>query len=258
MNVDHQPRSKEVISCDIRARLPFGENVFDGVYSSHVIEHLEKDAALSVLREIYRVLKAGCICRIVVPDYQDCAAEYLRVLERAMKGEKSADRDYSWIVIEMTDQLTRSTYGGEMARYIASAPPNIGYVESRVGAIKASSASFESANSLFKRFVNAGLPRVIEKSRITIAQVVVRLICGKQYEEIVRESVFRASGELHRSIWDQYSLQQWLAAAGFSDVRRCSAFESEIEGFDQSGLDFLKNSKTVFRPHSLYMEARKK
>ena len=145
-----------------------------------------------------------------------------------------------------------------MARYIASTPQNIGYIESRIGTIKASSASSESADSLFERIVNAGLARVIEKSRIAIAQVVVRLICGKRYEGIFRESVFRAAGELHRSVWDQYSLQQWLATAGFSDVTRCSAFESEIEGFDQSGLDFLKNSKTVFRPHSLYMEARKK
>ncbi len=49
-------------------KLPFEDNRFEGVYTSHCIEHLTDDNAKHVIREVYRVLKKDGIFRIIVPD----------------------------------------------------------------------------------------------------------------------------------------------------------------------------------------------
>jgi predicted SAM-dependent methyltransferase len=257
VNVDHFPISKKVIRCDILAGLPFEEGSFDGCYSSHVIEHMDTEDALLLLKEIFRILKSGGICRIVVPDYQDCVAEYLRVLERAMKHEYGADLDYKWIVIEMIDQFARTTCGGQMRRYIASAPKNLTYVESRIGTLRVQSFNCKSARGLVNRIISAGWIRIFEKLRIGMARVIISILCGRKYRMLFTEAVFRANGEIHKSAWDGYSLKTLFEQAGFSEVRRCTASESRIEGFEKSGLDFSLDDKKVFRLHSLYMEAKK-
>lgn len=47
-------------------RLPFDENIFDGVVSYQVIEHIEDDEQF--LNEIYRVLKKGGSCYLTTPN----------------------------------------------------------------------------------------------------------------------------------------------------------------------------------------------
>lgn len=48
--------------------IPFEDQSVDFIYSSHFLEHLDKDEALSLLRESHRVLKTGGVIRVSVPD----------------------------------------------------------------------------------------------------------------------------------------------------------------------------------------------
>lgn len=57
-----------MVKHDIRKRFPFAKNTVDYAYSSHVIEHFTQEEALIICRNVYRVLKPGGICRVVVPD----------------------------------------------------------------------------------------------------------------------------------------------------------------------------------------------
>ncbi len=59
---------KRTVKHDIRKKLPFAENSVDYAYSSHVIEHFTQDEALIICQNVHRVLKAGGIFRLVVPD----------------------------------------------------------------------------------------------------------------------------------------------------------------------------------------------
>jgi len=58
------------LELDIRYPLPCSNNIVDGVYSGHTLEHLTLSDAYSLLTEIYRVLKPGCWLRINVPDLE--------------------------------------------------------------------------------------------------------------------------------------------------------------------------------------------
>lgn len=48
--------------------LPFKDSCFDGVYSSHTLEHLVKSNAEFVISEAHRILKPGGVLRINLPD----------------------------------------------------------------------------------------------------------------------------------------------------------------------------------------------
>lgn len=61
---------------DLRYPLSCKDNVVDGVYSGHTLEHLYPNQAIKLLSEIYRVLKPGCWLRINVPGLRDCVEFY--------------------------------------------------------------------------------------------------------------------------------------------------------------------------------------
>jgi SAM-dependent methyltransferase len=73
--VGHWPSG---IRClDVRRGLPFPDNSASVVYSSHMIEHLFRDEAGALLRDAWRVLAPGGICRIVVPDIRSMVQWYV-------------------------------------------------------------------------------------------------------------------------------------------------------------------------------------
>lgn len=56
--------------------LDFGDETFDLVYSSHVLEHFHRKDTLNVLKEWVRVLKKGEILRISVPSFENIIKIY--------------------------------------------------------------------------------------------------------------------------------------------------------------------------------------
>jgi SAM-dependent methyltransferase len=72
---------------DIITGLPLQDNSLDGIYCSHVLEHLSLDDCRAALSNTYRILKPGGIFRCVVPDLEYSARKYLAALEG---GDKEA------------------------------------------------------------------------------------------------------------------------------------------------------------------------
>jgi predicted SAM-dependent methyltransferase len=64
------PRHRRMpeVETDLRYPLHCTDNVVDGVYTSHTLEHLWPNHAWQLLGEIFRILKPGCWLRIAVPD----------------------------------------------------------------------------------------------------------------------------------------------------------------------------------------------
>lgn len=70
------PWAADVLRLNFRKPFPFESNCFQTVYSSHTLEHLYHDDGLKFLKECYRVLRPGGICRVVVPDLRSIVARY--------------------------------------------------------------------------------------------------------------------------------------------------------------------------------------
>ncbi|HEX7136488.1 MAG TPA: methyltransferase domain-containing protein [Vicinamibacterales bacterium] len=79
-----------IVKSDLRNPLPFADASAAVVYSSHTIEHLHRDEAVHAMMEMRRVLKAGGVCRVVVPDVQAIVRWYL---EKANSPEPDAASD---------------------------------------------------------------------------------------------------------------------------------------------------------------------
>lgn len=69
LTVDIREDVKPDYRCDLR-RLPFGNNEFDVVFSSHVLEHFSRDEVDATLDEWVRILKEDGEFRLVVPSIQ--------------------------------------------------------------------------------------------------------------------------------------------------------------------------------------------
>jgi SAM-dependent methyltransferase len=214
VNIDINPRSKEVRKVNILKGLPYKDNYFDAVYHSHVLEHLPKDRAEGFIKECYRVLKPGGILRVVVPDLENIVREYLKCLGHYRDN-------YDWIMLELLDQMVRTKSGGDMIRYLETATPeNFIYASRRIGSV---------ANEI--RF-----PR---KKRLSRLRRFVR-----------RFMPFRA--EVHRWMYDSYSLPRLLEGCGFLTVHIMTPEESCIPDFD---LDVRGDE--VLKPGSLFVEGCK-
>lgn len=77
---------------DIVKGLPIPDRSADGIYASHVLEHLSLDEFWIALRNTFRLLKPGGIFRLVVPDLESRARQYLAKLEN---GDAEAN---SWFM----------------------------------------------------------------------------------------------------------------------------------------------------------------
>jgi SAM-dependent methyltransferase len=77
----------------------------------------------------------------------------------------------------------------------------------------------------------------------------------KFLEKLIRGGVSE-SGELHRWMYDEYSLKSSLESVGFRNVWKKDAFSSSIEGWEEYWLDADKDG-TIYKHDSLYMEGMK-
>lgn len=89
LNTDFEPLSDEVMYLNVTIPFPFADGTFDLIFTEHMIEHVSYADAERMLRECWRVMKAGSKIRVSTPDlkflvdlYQDDKSplqqEYLR------------------------------------------------------------------------------------------------------------------------------------------------------------------------------------
>jgi hypothetical protein len=71
---------------DVVSGLPVETGSCEGVYASHVLEHLCLEDCRTALRETARLLALGGTFRLVVPDLRTCAERYLAESEQGDPG----------------------------------------------------------------------------------------------------------------------------------------------------------------------------
>ncbi len=251
-----QPRPRAVRpgvrQVDIAGGLPFPSAYAAVCYSSHVLEHLDRPGARRLLAECFRILKSGGVIRVVVPDLEQLAREYLRALEAAASGGVARDLEYDWLMLEMYDQTVRNRPGGEMAPFLAALrEEGRSFVRARIGTEAEKFWKPQPRGEAARVHLGAG--RALRRMREALAGGLVWLVAGKAAYASYRAGLFRAGGEVHQWMYDRYSLARLLQQAGFVDVRVCAPGESRIPDFARYALDVANGQ--IRKPDSLYMEA---
>jgi SAM-dependent methyltransferase len=226
------PLPSGYLNYDLHKGIPFGNETVDVVYSSHLLEHLPHASAWAFLKEIYRVLKPAGWVRIVVPDLEGIVRFYLAALEECRSGLDGAEKRYDWAVLWLLDQMVRTEPGGEMARWLR-------------GQARATPMQTDSLDPW-----QQGILREIVQEGASSYR---GLKWGLGW---LFPSDPGLTGELHRWMYDDFSLARLLGQVGFQDVQRRSHLQSGIPNWAQYCLDSNPDG-TPHQPGSIWMEARK-
>lgn len=278
INIDIHPVSKDVIRVNVLKGLPFEDSYFDVVYTSHFLEHLNLQQARFLLKEVYRVLKKGGIVRIVVPDLENICREYIMILEKVLEDEQNFREKYQWIVIELLDQLVRTSPGGEMKKFFDYVVKNknkelADYIQYRIGekllgsgkeyqvegdmeGVKRSNLNVvrQKLQIAKQKFKNLNKDKIKNKLLYLYLNLISFLIPKSIRDGVlVRTSIF----ERHQFMYDRYSLKVLLEEVGFSNIQFLSYNQSNIPNFNTFFLDINPDGTPYKGFSSLYCEATK-
>lgn len=233
-------KGKGVQKCNILKGLPFDEGSVDVIFSSCMLEHFTVEQAESHISDCYRVLKPNGIIRLVVPDLENVCKEYLRVLD-LVRNDDTYESKYKYISIELIDQMTRMHSGGEMQKYWEASDKDEEYVLARTGYPEGWTNSELSMLSKVKMHFNFYKHIILSKFKI--------------YNELSLGR-FMLSGEVHRWMYDSYSLTKLLEKKGFRMVQLMKYNESEIVNWKKYKIEVTEQGNE-YKPHCIYVEARK-
>lgn len=251
-NLDFHGDGVHVTRANLLAGFPFPDSSFDAVYSSHVLEHFSPEQGSFLVKESHRVLKPGGILRTVVPDLEDSCREYLRILALE-DSDQSKLPFYTWIKIELLDQLVRKSSGGYMGELIKSTARSgdqtlRDYVSSRIENCIDQPGTSSSTASRLKRIT----PGKIKTKLVYVYLGLVKQLVPKTLRPMIWTET--SMGEKHQWMYDRYSLTLLMKEQGFADVRFLRFDESGITGFCEDGLDSNPDG-SPYKRVSIYCEA---
>ena len=96
--------------------LPFDDETFDVVFSSHILEHLPYWAEYHIMSDWVRVLKSGGAIHTIVPSWEWVAKEVLKPPEKRSRGLRQCafagqdnewDRHMNMFTLDMLEKLKR-------------------------------------------------------------------------------------------------------------------------------------------------------
>ncbi|MGZ9033540.1 MAG: class I SAM-dependent methyltransferase [Rhodospirillales bacterium] len=255
-NIDMKSSSAHVQAHNLLQGFPYRSDCFEAVYHSQVLEHFPREKAPGFLGECLRVLKPRGIIRVVVPDLENIAKEYLgHLAENLEHPSELARANYDWIMLELYDQTVRDRSGGRMAEFLSQPGlVNESYVLTRSGRV--------ARGIIEKSRSRLGVPEPAKRRRPYILRTIKKIrryasrrFTGHPLIQAVEIGRFRLGGEIHLWMYDRFSLSELLKEVGFEDIRVVSPYESSIPEWDKYELDVRDGN--VCDPCSLFMEAVK-
>ena len=261
-NIDIAAHRPGVIAHDLSKGIPLPDSSCDVVYHSNLLEHMRRADAHPFMRECYRVLRAGGVLRVGVPDLEQMSNLYLKKLNATLSGDVQAANDYEWMMLELYDQTVRESSGGEMLSWLRQDPlPNGGFVYERIGEegrdlIQTLKQSASEPPPQTRRRAIEMLSHSVRSFSASLRRRLVALLLGPSDLRALEIGRFRLAGEVHHWMYDRYSLAKLMLAAGFRDPIEQTAMRSQIPGWSDFHLDTLP-SGAVIKPDSFFMEAIK-
>ena len=134
------------------------------------------------------------------------------------------------------DQMVREESGGEMLKYWQLNP------------MPAEEFVIERAGREVLQFIESYRAKALSGAPAPPAP--------HQPPKLKKVAKFRAGGEVHKWMYDRWSVRVLLESTGFHEIKVCAASESQISGFARYRLD-LNADGSVHKPDSLFMKARK-
>lgn len=257
INVDFSVASNQVRRLNLLDPLPFPDQYFYVIYSSHFLEHVPINKVQHLLRDWHRLLKPGGKIRLVLPDFQILARRYLELRDSSRHREADA------VLVLAIDQCVRRHPGGalkdlyhKLAIGDQSASMSILADLDGIdfnGQSKQASRAEPARLGLHQRLVRALSPSGLDFRRRRWQMKLALALLPKAFVD--QNISFAAIGELHQWLWDEHQLTCQLASAGFEEIKRYSATTSGIDNFPCYPLDVKANGSPRKGNQSMVLEA---
>lgn len=247
-NIDFAPKRREIKHVNVLRGLPYKENTFEIVYSSHFVEHIPREEIFNFLVECRRVLKPGGLIRLVLPDFEKIAREYISNIDQG----NSLFSEFN--IIEMIDQCVRAESGGEMIKWFRqdSNKSLQSYIKLRTGHNPILDG--DKSKYIYRRLRNLTLIKITLKIQKIYSQILV-LLLPKWY---VSNNISKAApGEKHLWMYDFSSLRKILYEADFTSIIEVDSFKSSNPEFPVYPLDIDSSNDPRKGVQSMYIEATK-
>ena len=254
-NVDFTSHSPSIKKANILDGLPYDDNSFDVVYSSHFIEHIPEGKIEFFFNDIYRILKPQGLIRLVTPDLEFLNNEY------KINYDKKAFKKANFITSLTIDQCVRSVPGWKLKKdmdnfYNSNDIEMIDYIKLLIGP-----EAFEYIDSNDNTFIEKVFSRIKKDPRfifnilVMIRVKIFSFFLPKSFRELNLSSA--SIGEKHMWLYDFNSISELLKNSSFIDIKRTNFNESNYHNYIFSKLD-IKNSLPRKGIHQLFVEALKK
>ena len=247
-NCDFAPQSKLVQQVDLLRKLPYENSAFDIVYCSHFIEHIQIDKVLEFISECKRVLKPNGLIRLVLPDFENIAREYVNNID-------TGNFEFAeFNIAEMIDQCVRRKSGGTFIQWYSKAnkdPKMNSYINSRSG--RELKGRYTVVSSSINRIKRVTFYKLKYKIQLKVIYLLVSLL-PKWFRH--NHVINTATGEMHLWVHDFNSISKFLILGGFRNIQKLDAHNSTDPNFPIYPLDI--NSEGLSRKGrvSMYIEAR--
>lgn len=105
-----------IMAHDLSKGIPFADGTVDVVFHNNVLEHLDREVAEGFLVECRRVLKPGGIHRIVVPDFELAARQYLDHAALCESNPREQDVHDEFVAVLLEQSVRREAAGTRLQR----------------------------------------------------------------------------------------------------------------------------------------------
>jgi predicted SAM-dependent methyltransferase len=248
-NCDFAPKSKDVNQVNLLGGLPYADNTFELAYCSHYIEHIPKNEVLNFLQECNRVLKPNGLIRLVLPNFENIAREYIKNIDQG-------NLLYSeFNIVEMIDQCTRSESGGELMKWYRKTLVDStlhSYIKSRTGYVI--NPNKNKPEFFWIKFKNLNLMKLKFKIQLIFSKLMISIL--PEWFQLHHVSK-TATGEKHLWVYDFHSISNILKQAGFSSIVEKDSHNSSNSIFPVFPLDINSNNESRKGTGSMYIEAIK-
>ena len=235
---------------DVTRGLPYADASFHAVYARRILEHLTFEEAERFMSEVFRVLKPGGLCRIVVPDLEENSRYYLASLEQLL-GERTGANvlRYRWAMLELVDQMVRLKSGGEMTKALAAGEFDGALIRERFGdaLVMEIEPNLQALRQRTGRLVRRGGAL----NPVNLAYGIIRRLM-----RITSRHDPRLTRETNISMYDRLLLALLTESAGFTVLGPTTAEQSAIEGWSRYDFDMSQRGPYPYEP-SLYFECDK-
>jgi len=243
---------------ELRKPLTYKDNTFDAIYCNHVFEHLTPEDGTKLANELYRILKPNGICRIVVPDLESMAREYIHNLEEVLSKPNTENIvRYEWGVADLIDQMVRVKSGGLMKEKLIAGDINWEQIKRRNGDV------FDVFKLNQDKLQNRGIKFRIKKyfpKSVSDTPRFIRwawnIFLGELIILISRKSRVDLHNEKNLWMYDRYSLTSLLIRSGFKQIQVLDFKTSQISGWARYNFDQSENGDYPLEP-SVYVEGTK-